>query len=82
MTPTREEPLDNVEHCAALIITGLLPSNIGTLPRVDVIILTSHAVILIQVTVSSVHVLKREHVVPLYANIPANIRNKTRKLCG
>ena len=42
-------------------------------------ILTSHAVILIQLTVSSAHALKREHLVPLYANILASVRNKTWK---
>ena len=82
LRPTREEPLNNV---GGLADAGRLPLPIYYTPAserfagVDGLILTADVVILIQVTVSSAHALKREHLVPLYDNLPASIRNKPWK---
>ena len=46
---------------------------------VDGLILTINEVILIPVNVSSAHALKREHLDPLYQNLPVNIRSKSWK---
>ena len=45
----------------------------------DGLILTDDAVVLIRVTASFAHALKREHLVPLYNNLPVSIRNKPWK---
>jgi len=79
LQPTTEEPLNSVEELAT---AADLPLPIYYRPTserfagVDGLILVADAVVLIQVTVSVTHALKREHLVPLYNNLPIRIRNR------
>ena len=80
--PTREEPLNNLLELATA--TGLqLPTlyrpTSERIPGVDGLILTPDAVVSIQVTVFSVHALKKDHPIPLYNNLPVSIRDKRWK---
>ena len=45
----------------------------------DGLILAPDAVVLMQVTVSSRHALKKDHIIPLYNNLPVSIRHKLWK---
>jgi hypothetical protein len=79
LKPTREESLNGIDELAT---AESLPLPIYYRPTseriagVDGLIITADAVVLIRVTVSSAHALKREHLVPLYNNLPASIRKK------
>jgi len=82
LIPTPEEPLNHAEELATaerlpLPIYYRLTSELFS--GVDGLILTADAVILIQVTVSATHALKKDHLVPLYDNLPASIRSKPWK---
>ena len=82
LTPTREVPLDTIEDLAATKDSDLPVYYRPTSERslgVDGFILTADAVVLIQVTVSPAHALKREHLVLLYDNLPTSIRDKPWK---
>ena len=78
LKPAREEPLNRVEELATaerLSLPIYYRPTSERFPGVDGLILTSDGIVLIQVTVSSGHKLKREHLVPLYQNLPPGIRN-------
>ena len=79
LKPTREEPLNSILELATG--TGLqLPAyyrpTSERFPGVDGLILRPNTVVLIQVTVSSAHALKKEHLALLYNNLPVSIRDK------
>ena len=82
LKPTREAPLDNVEDLAVIEDSHLpiyyRPTS-ERIPGVDGLILTANAVVLLQVTVSPAHALKKEHLVPLYSHLPPSIRGKPWK---
>jgi len=82
LKPTREEPLNRVEDLANARLS-LLPTYYRPMSErfagVHGLILTTNDVILIQVTVSSTHALKKEHLGPLYQNLPVRIRSKSWK---
>ena len=82
LKPTREEPLNSVEELVnarrSLLPIYYRPTS-ERFAGVDGLILTPDEVILIQVTVSSAHALKKEHLDPLYQNLPVNIRSKPWK---
>jgi len=79
---TREERLN---HVGQLATADRFPLPVYYRPTserfagVDGLIITADAVVLIQVTVSTTHALKKEHIVPLYDNLPASIRGKPWK---
>jgi hypothetical protein len=82
LKPTTETPLNEVTELANVEDSSLPIYCRPTSERfagVDGLILASDAVVLIQVTVSSAHALKKEHLVPLYENLPASIRDRPWK---
>jgi hypothetical protein len=85
LKPTREEPLNSIEELATaedLQLPIYYRPTSERFPGVDGLILTADAVVLIQVTVSSAHALKREHLVPLYNNLPAAFAISHGSSCG
>ena len=82
LQPVREEQLNNVQelvNAESLLLPIYYRTTSEHLPGVDGLILTFDAVVLIQVTVSSAHALKKEYLVPLYNNLPASIRDRLWK---
>ena len=82
LKPAREEPLNGVEELATAERLSLpiyyRPAS-ERFAGVDGLILTSDGIVLIQVTVSSKHKLKKEHLPPLYQNLPPGIRSRPWK---
>jgi len=79
LTPTIEEPLNRVDELASaarLHLPIYYHPTSERFPGVDGLIVTADAVVLIQITVSVTHALKREHLVPLYNHLPSTIRDK------
>ena len=82
LQPVGEERLNDTQelvNATSLSLPIYYPSTSERFPGVDGLILTFDAVVLIQVTVSTTHALKKEHIVPLYDNLPASIRGKPWK---
>ena len=80
LQPVREKQLNDIQELVNA--KSLSPPIYYSLASerflgVDGLILTFDAVVLIKVTVSSAHALKKEHLAPLHDNLPASIRNRS-----
>ena len=82
LQPVREEPLNDIQelvNATSISLPIYYRPTSECFAGVDGLILMSDAVVLIQVTVSSTHALKKEHLVSLYENLPVSIRKRPWK---
>ena len=82
LQPVREEPLNDIQelvNATSISLPIYYRPTSECFAGVDGLILMSDAVVLIQVTVSSTHALKKERLVLLYENLPVSIRKRPWK---